>query len=184
MRSILSKVHSDLFKSCFVLRSCVVLKEEILAGLHHTEVRIGDAPKPQFSFKSIDKSTKSGNHSSSTINKIPSFWISHVNNVSGQPCLGKSWWALVGEVMAGKVLQSLQRQPAINITFTGCRLCRRPPKPDDLMFWWVLIENEGFGASPIRTSVWCSPAGAFFYRKKCLSLKNIFFKDVQLFLGK
>ena len=29
--------------------------------------------------------------------------------------------------------------------FTGCRPCGRPPKSDDLMFWWISIGNGGFG---------------------------------------
>ena len=27
-------------------------------------------------------------------------------------------------------------------------------------------ENVGFGASPARSSVWCSPAGGLFFQKK------------------
>ena len=33
------------------------------------------------------------------------------------------------------------------LKFIGCRLCRRPLRFDDSMFWWILIGNGGFGAS-------------------------------------
>ena len=35
------------------------------------------------------------------------------------------------------------------------------------------IENWGFGGSPIRSFVWCSPAGGFLYQKNIpLKKKN------------
>ena len=78
-----------------------------------------------------------------------------------------------------------------NEQFIGCRLCRRPPKPDDLMFWWVLlgngvvsIGNWGFGAFPARSSVWCSPAGGFFPEKHDFYKKTEFLIIVECFLIK
>ena len=37
------------------------------------------------------------------------------------------------------------------------------------------IDNGGFGASPIRSSVWCSPAEGFFFAGKKPFEKNILF---------
>ena len=40
--------------------------------------------------------------------------------------------------------------------------------------------NIGFGASPARSSVWCSPAGALFFRRKTsLLIKNMIYDDFQ-----
>ena len=36
------------------------------------------------------------------------------------------------------------------------------------------IENVGFGASPVRTSVWCSPAGDFFFRSTTCLNRTLF----------
>ena len=49
--------------------------------------------------------------------------------------------------------------------FTGCRLCRRPPKSDDWMFWWILIGNGSFGASNPDFCVVQSRRGLFFASK-------------------
>ena len=44
------------------------------------------------------------------------------------------------------------------------------------------IENGGFGASPIRSSVWCSPAGGFFSQKNTLLIKkHVFYVFVVIF---
>ena len=44
-------------------------------GMLATEVRIGDAPKPTFSTKSIEKSTKSGNQPLNRQKKKPYFLV-------------------------------------------------------------------------------------------------------------
>ena len=41
---------------------------------------------------------------------------------------------------------------------------------------WVFIENEGFGASPLRTSVTSIPAGGFFFIS--LLWENMIFSDL------
>ena len=44
-----------------------------------------------------------------------------------------------------------------------------------------ILENGGFGASPARTSVWCSPAGGCFaHRKTALLKKHILFYYFQM----
>ena len=43
------------------------------AGLHHTEVRIGDAPNPPFPIESIEKPNKSGDQPQNSRKKKPLF---------------------------------------------------------------------------------------------------------------
>ena len=44
--------------------------------------------------------------------------------------------------------------------------------------------NGGFGASPARSSVWCSLAGGFFRRKTALLRKHMIFCDFQMIFHK
>ena len=55
---ILMKNHLKIIKNhVFSEKCCFPKKKKAPAGLHQTEDRAGDAPKPQFSIKSIENQT-------------------------------------------------------------------------------------------------------------------------------
>ena len=99
------------------------------------------------------------------------------------------------EVVEEVATKSWKRHSARDLTrpgqrpgeFIGCRLCRRPLRFDDSMFWWILIGNGGFGLEMEglvhpQSGLLCGAAlpGAFFSRKTWPSWKNMIFDDFQM----
>ena len=156
-------------------------KKRPLPGMHHTEVRSGDAPKPSFSFKTNKKLKTS--ESQDSINH-PYFWVWYVFWVSVCAVCSLryvSFWSQDMQLdQAGQVetlqplwnLHSKIRPPLhlVKVKIMEAKaqcaiLVFRSPDPDFrfLKFSLVFNENDGFGASPLWDSVWCIPAEGFFF---------------------
>ena len=103
----------------------------------------------------------------------------------GVNCPGLCCSSQVAAASKHRIVVRLHFEQTICKVFPTCRLVNKSLFP--LVQSWFpdlcdlsmdVIENWGFGASPIRTSVWCSPACVFF------SGQHIIFMSVEWFLIK
>ena len=121
-----------------------------------------------------------------TISRYPHFCSPHCQLIGRShmvcgPAL--NWGKLRPQATVLFVTRNLQKRITKPYTptsiFIGCRLCRRPLRFDDLMFWWILIGNGGFGLEMEglvhpQSGLLCGAAlpGAFFSRKTWPSWKK------------
>ena len=68
------KNHSKIIKNhVFSQKGCFSKKKQRQAGMHHTDHRAGDPPKPPFPIESIEKPNKSENQPQNSRKKKPLF---------------------------------------------------------------------------------------------------------------